>query len=147
MIINRNGWHYKLLNFTYKKNKGWALHCDGEPKTLCAYFWTFVGNLLEFLLLRLLIIFICITPFIASWSYFMNGSRGAGVVLTAYLMLGATAGIIFLTYFVQDKYRKHEYSKSLSGVGVVLEMVKATKNKVCPFLTYKLEMYTIGNKL
>jgi hypothetical protein len=118
MDINVKSWHYKM-------NK-----CLGDgtmPKTLCSYFWISLWHIfmiLTMLALGLLLITFFISPIflLLTTNEQLTGMGYASISIDTMILI-MTGGCCLL-----DK---------ISFSRVIIEYIKAVKNKVCPLITYK----------
>src|SRR6266496_4705118 len=116
MKVRKNSWHYRLFCFYKdpdgegrKYNHGELRHRQ-QPKNLCRYFW--------FLVLGTLFI-----PFAAI---------GVALVFLAMLFV---AGIAYLWDLRPVTVKKREkLERAPKEPNLVLEFVKAKKNRVCPII-------------
>lgn len=155
LIVSSKSWHYRLYRFTRSKmdsNYQWYVR-RGEghfhdPKTLCAYFWANVGNTLRFILCGVCAVILAVggIGFLPAllWSAFHNHSISAQTALTILLLLAVLMAVIFVLVTVKEALTAYIERKSyesaqegLSGVGVVVQITKAAKSKVCPLIEYK----------
>ena len=141
MIINKRSWHYRWM----KKVQALTDPCDTfeDPKSLCSYFWTFVGLSFKGLLLASVFIsasaFVVLIVPILLWSWLHNHSFIAGFVLE---LITLVATIVLWIKFVPKCYGKvtgkaSNDAKGTSFTGVVLGTVLAAKNKMCPLIKYE----------
>jgi len=116
MKVKRSSWHYKISNF------GGFENCNDN---LCVYFWRTVFKIVVGVLLAVLV----------------------GTVLYAYLtspfILSITILILFLVSCVALPVLAICYLRKKLGKppempygNIVVEYVKAKKNKICPFIEY-----------
>jgi uncharacterized membrane protein YhaH (DUF805 family) len=137
MIINRKSWHYRWIQVLEKFTDNYK----SDPITLCQYFWHFIGLNFISLIWGLIIVIgvtfmLTIIP-ILLWSHFKNGSHSAGTILS---VIGIVIGVLVCgggLVLVMDRLHNEGVPKSLSFLNVVVEMIKATKNKVCPLIRYE----------
>lgn len=126
MIINKSSWHYRFL----QKMGVWDM-----PTTLCSYFWTLVAQIFLASLFGSLASLFTIGYPILAWSAFHNHSHqalnGFIIIVMAPTILGITFGVLYL----HEKFEQRVNKKTEPNI--LIEMIKATKNKVCPLITYK----------
>lgn len=141
MIINRNSWHYRWIQFVECHFTIYAK----DPSTLCSYFWRFVGRTMLFIFAALIkAFFVSLIPVIL-WAYFHNHSTSAGRLLLILTLSVSWMGIL-IGYDKYKRYRRNRPYKAISPVEpqplssmirVVIEYSKAVKNKVCPLIKYE----------
>lgn len=133
MIINKDSWHYKLVKNMSNK---------AMPTTLCSYFWTVVGAILEVLsLVALSLLAIgCIISVILVATLGIYVVTGAEIiwVLGCQLILIKGALIIYreTPYYIREMY-KREHQVKARKPSLLMEYLRAKKEKVCPYITYK----------
>jgi hypothetical protein len=133
MNISKKSWHYRwvqvLERFTITDHR--------DARTLCHYFWRFVGlNILAFFLAVMILFFAFLIPALL-WSAFHNHSRTAEGTLE---ILSAGIGFIFILFVLSrlvDKIKDSADDKPMSMLAVVLQMTRVVKEKVCPFIKYQ----------
>lgn len=129
MIINKNSWHYKWM----KKLKSFCSEYGDDPKSLCAYFWTFIRLnfyvLFLFSVTSVLILWIPVTAWYAFVNHSVNAKPPFYCMIALILFVFTAAGICAICEYI---------NKSNNGfTKICLEMIKASKNKVCPLIRYK----------
>lgn len=134
MVIKTSSLHYKVFDFlkTYSGHK----YNKDYPRTLCSYFWSFVGYAIQSLFFTAVFItFVSIVP-VLLWSRFHNHSHDAGLALTLISSFVALLmGLAFLCK-LNDKIDDPN-DQSVSFLRVVKEVAKSGKNKVCPMVNYE----------
>lgn len=133
MVINKSSWHYQWIQYLEASLSNY--HYD--PKTLCQYFWRFVGLNVEALFVCTVgVAGIFIIP-VLLWSCFHNHSVSAAFVLK--FMAGFFGSILtgFLIYGLINKLYQVKRTKPTSFTAVVLGTLSAYKKKVCPFIEYR----------
>lgn len=133
MTISKKSWHYRwvqlLERFTITDHK--------DVPTLCYYFWRFIGlNILAFFLAIVISFFLLLIPALL-WSTFKNHSRTASGTLEI-----ISLGIVFIfTLFLLsrfiDRIKNHTDGKPMSMLAVILQTIRAVKERVCPFINYQ----------
>ena len=117
MKINRNSWHYKVSNLFTE----WESSSD----TLCWYFWRLVFTLLGISTI------ICIIALLI-YSYFTSPQWQANSIAVLSISLSIVLPILAIRKLRQINGKPYK----LSGEDVVVEFIKAKKNKICPLITY-----------
>lgn len=112
MIIDKNSWHYRFMNYAYKQYYGWSMGKEERPETLCAYFWALIYSFMWVVISHTFIAFLVCSPFILTYAYLINGSQTAGEVL---VLIGAVVLFIICSvgFFALLNYIKS--SPSLTG--------------------------------
>ncbi len=117
MKISTKSWHYQLNQFF-----------DFElPTTLCGYFWQTIFNILMLILfigLIGLIIFFFLSPIL---QFLTTNSNVHSCSISSLVIDGL---MIFLTI-------SGLFFKKISFGKVIIEYIKALKNKVCPLIEYE----------
>jgi len=145
LIISKTSWHFWL----YSKACDFFSKCRYDPKTLCAYFWSWVFTVSCY---AFMLAFICALLGVLTlgiplllWSWLHNGSSGAKEVLEVIaamtvgvaLIGGIAVGATELGVFIETHTPPPGEEKTLTGLGVVWGYIVATKRKVCPFIEYR----------
>jgi len=111
------------------------------PKSLCQYFWTFVGYSIRALLLLSVFIGVVLFLPVSLYSWLHNGSSTAKalfLIVTGVISFAAMIVLICKTVeIVQDKMAVSDVTRATSMTGIVFGMLRAAKNKVCPFIEYR----------
>ena len=136
MVISTRSWHYRWKVVLERYLDAPRKDCQ----TLCGYFWRFVGVNLRALTKAMFTLGAVLALPMLLWSAFHNHSVAAKCLLIA---LAIFFVILFLIFAIESlatelRYRKRasKMEKSLGFGGVVVGMISATKNKVCPLITY-----------
>ena len=150
MTINKKSWHYRL----YRYLKDELTHIDTpDPKTLCSYFWGLVGySVYTSITLSMgCIMLVSILGLLGFGMY----KAAAGLASTAAgaihgnpnEMTAMFAGLGVFAFFVGivgaikscRKLKAYAEANPSAFISVVVNMVLATKNKVCPLVEFKDE--------
>jgi hypothetical protein len=121
MRVNRESWHYK-----------WKKLIIGEYNmygNLCAYFWGCVLSIALPAIFTFLIIIVAILFIVAMFTdpLFFNV-----LIITIFGI-----GCIILPFIAIYWYRKKTIKQYLvPGEEIVIEFIKAKKNKICPLIDY-----------
>ena len=117
MKIKRSSLHYKICHI--------GSDYENNNDNLCSYFWVVVGKIALFgsagLLLCVLAYYYFTDPFVLSTS-----------ILILSILLGVALPILAI------KYTRHIYGNPIEcpGESLVVEFIKAQKDKVCPLIEY-----------
>ena len=117
MKIKRNSWHYKISNLLVDFEK----HND----TLCLYFWRLIGTIV-------LIIFGTGLISTMIYSYFTSAFFASTSIMLVFIISCFILPAIAI-YFLRVKLGK---SPEITGETIVIEFIKAKKNKICPLIKY-----------
>jgi hypothetical protein len=135
MNISQNSWHFKFMRY-------WGGQYSFEyPRTLCAYFWTFVGSVIKAIFCTLAAAFAALLLPLLFWSWLANGSTQASAALS--VIFGGTGLLFGVGYLcfglskLQKYFRKIHRDENAGLLRIIVGMVVATKQKVCPFIEYK----------
>ncbi len=117
MKVKRTSWHYKICHI--------GSDYENNNDNLCSYFWVVVGKIALFgsagLLLCVLAYYYFTDPFVLSTS-----------ILILSILLGVALPIVVIHYIRQVCGKSIE----CPGESIVIEFVKAQKDKVCPLIEY-----------
>lgn len=135
MEISKSSWHYRLINSTI-----------GKPSnSLCLYFWSLIISLL----MRILVAFIFVTwvlMMLITISPILIGYNDEYLFLYILGILPWVVTLLILGDYLHEKFpqvrEKHFLKKNRreqleKEPHIVVEYVKAIKNKVCPILDFK----------
>lgn len=159
MKVNKNSWHYKAVT-------GDTLGVSGisywkVSRSLCMYFWQVLGMLIYkagILLIGLPIILsiFVVIPLTSLVGWVVTGNVVRGDTGLIILFAEVCAILIFLIVFggsvAYNKYEDFQYKKMLKEddnpvekePNLVVEFIKAKKEKLCPMLEF-VEENTDGN--
>lgn len=135
MVINKNSWHYRLYDRIDP-----ALEYN-QPKSLCGYFWSFVGHCILALLVLLVGSLAVAGLPISLYSWLHNGSTSAFHFAMVYAGIAAVIGLIFCFFLVKEiigewlSENPPEGQESFMRIAFIA--LRSWKNKVCPLLTYE----------
>lgn len=125
MTINTKSWHYRFLS---------QMKTYPMPTSLCSYFWTLIGKMIVAAAVVWLGALLTIGYPVLAWAAFHNHSDIAFGMLGAIITIPLFTGLVFLYDYIRRKSQKLGQSRNL-----VVQMIRATKNKVCPLITYEGE--------
>lgn len=147
MKLSKNSWHYKL-------NKHVSNNYYIPPKSLCLYFWQTVGKMLALVValggvcligLGFLSIILFLQTGITGWVIWPEIIFELGAVLTAVILfLSMMGGVIATTeghmkvfpeWMKITRFKKHEQVEKKPSL--VVEYIKAKKEKVCPYIEWE----------
>jgi len=140
LIINKQSWHFRL----YSAARDFINTDSPLPGSLCGYFWSWNIHVAIYLFMvtlmaALLALIIGFTP-VCLWSWLVNHSASArDVILIIWGAIGFLVLCGFIYFWAGRLKNKVQQSQGLSGLGVVGAFIKATKEKVCPFIEYREE--------
>lgn len=154
MNINKNSWHFKLLDH-FDHNVVWHLQ-RGDNVSLCNYFWNVIGALLKVLAVIgggtfvTVMAGIVLYAFFGSLMYLLLPLTGplfdyklyeAGVTTLLFMLctavVGGIIGAVRGDMKVVPNYLKPNKTKENKPPSLFLSWLKAKKDKVCPLV--KLE--------
>jgi hypothetical protein len=128
MEISQDSWHHRLNRFF-----------NGYPDgmSLCYYFWRTVLCVISSIAgigVFIFLLYFAVTPFL--YAFFgvdiatNTNARVAGFVITEIVI--AIIGVITFADYMED--RKHRKATEPKEPNILVEYVKATKNKFCPII-------------
>lgn len=133
MLIDKESWHYRFMRF-------WGGYDFSPPRSLCAYFWTFVFTVLKAIGAMSVVTFLVTAIPLLFWSWLANGShvaRDVLIVIAAVIGLIATIVAAVLGYaYAKDKVNETMEERPASGVAIGFGTLIAIKRKVCPLISY-----------
>lgn len=135
MVINKNSWHYKLVEF------GANSRFDISDN-LCTYFWQLVrGFLLSIVALAFVCLLICAicfmlaAPFI-SLIMFEAVFVSIGWIISGYIIKFAFHDTISENHYLMiDVFAKLKPKERKPSI--ITEYLKAKKQKICPTITFE----------
>jgi len=143
LVVNRKSWHYRVL----RTAKDFFNMHSNDPKTLCAYFWSWAWFVPWFFVFAAGIAatlagLIALIPGLF-WSWLHNGSHTAAQVLA---LLGGISIFVILVALIRAAFKLaaekvgrsvHKPPTNLSAADVVVRGMVATKRKFCPYIDYR----------
>lgn len=164
MIIDKNSWHYKLV-YKFRKYGPGPGHPEDlvrtMPRSLCMYGWYLLGAIATLVFagmgvagMPIAIWFKWFAPFSGDVTVFDYYGLGWGVLLTFLGMLGSLVWVLlfivvicifsmFVVYAFQELknmiFKRDDSPPKVvsSEPSVILEWLRAMKNKVCPIIEYR----------
>ncbi len=115
MKINKDSWHCRFVT---------SFNHSETPKTLCSYFWTFVfaiGTCMALSLIAIVIVGFFTSPI---WELFFPNVSDQAYTFPALCIEGGIGAVCLISYLKNKS----------SIVRVMVEYIKAVKNKVCPLI-------------
>ena len=135
MRINKNSWHYRLIQFADKI----------PSKNLCMYFWQVIGCSFMFLIMSIVIAAaLTLIPLSMFGPIFMALSSAIevfGIILwmiTGFISLGFAKDWVLTNpkhWLSRNIWKRKEHVKDKEP-NIVFEYIKAKKRKVCPPLEF-----------
>jgi len=137
MVINKNSWHYKLVEFGVNSKYDIS-------NNLCVYFWQSVrGFLLSIVALALVCLLVCAICFMLAAPFMPLMVVEALFALIAWIILGFVIRSLFLETISKDHclmidvFAKLKSKEKEGKPNIVKEYLKAKKQKICPTLTFE----------
>lgn len=143
MKVSRNSWHFR-----FNKEVGEAFGMGAYPgKTLCSYFWGTIWNMVVMCFVAVLVWVFLVLMGIPVFAAFGINNLSIFLTATLYPIAGMGlvacvccigAGIIWLSDYLQDKRWQRQEAREQAGIvkrpNLVVEYIKAKKQKVCPII-------------
>lgn len=118
MKIKRSSWHYKISNFG---KRSWDIGSDN----LCLYFWRMVFKVVVAVILFCFVSLFCYT----FWTEF-----DFRFIWLCFFYAGFVAFVSWLAiHLLRERLGK---SPEIPGGNIIVEYLKAKKEKVCPLIEY-----------
>jgi Na+-transporting methylmalonyl-CoA/oxaloacetate decarboxylase gamma subunit len=134
MNISKQSWHYGVVSNKFCFMDGWW-----ASNSLCLYFWQVVMRISFGFLLCLL----AVSPLVLIMQIALGSSPTLlGVLGLIIGLLYIFVLLIFIVLCIGEVYRKvrrtfpHKEPKKPSEPNILIEYIKAKKDKVCPMITY-----------
>lgn len=130
MKVNTSSWHYRTLKWlgtAYGNSFQWD-----PPTSLCSYFWSFPLHALRVTLCSSIIALAASYFPICVYSWLHNGSAGAKGIVLGTLVVAGFIALMCGFFLAKDRIEQRDDGTAR----LVLEFVKAKKNRVCPLITY-----------
>lgn len=150
MIISKNSWHYKLLTDKMFGFFNPVFYDMDISRSLCIYFW----QVILVIALRILLAIIVISPLHVLLAFGLDGHvvTGSGIldifffinfltglIVSGLLGLSIVLGSLKLIYWKIEEYlpEKKKQEKKPKQPNILVEYIKAKKEKVCPMIEFK----------
>lgn len=117
MKISKKSWLYKIRNF----GNGWPVYNDN----LCSLFWACVSRFVMILTLAAIIVLLV-------YSYFTSPFWISTSILLLFVFASTVLPLLAIDFIRKRLGHPVKWSKE----SLILEYLKAKKNKVCPMIEY-----------
>lgn len=131
MEINEKSWHFRLVQFTTYHS---ARNIREYGGTLCEYFWLVVYAIFSNTCKAVAVFFLAWLFIYQPVSYIWAPDDSKLLLVFMWAFFFVLAGIVFAIFFIRDKLRNRNRVHKVKQPNIVVEYIRAKKQKFCPVI-------------
>lgn len=131
MEINEKSWHFRLVKFTTYQS---ARNISDYGGTLCKYFWLVVYAIVVNIFKAAGVMFLVWLFIYNPVSYIWAPDDSKLLLIFMWVSLFVLVGIVFAIFFIRDKLRNRNRVHKVKQPNIVIEYLRAKKQKFCPVI-------------
>lgn len=131
MEINEKSWHFRLVRFTTYQS---ARNISDYGGTLCKYFWLVVYAIVVNIFKAAGVMFLVWLFIYNPVSYIWAPDDSKLLLIFMWVSLFVLVGIVFAIFFIRDKLRNRNRVHKVKQPNIVIEYLRAKKQKFCPVI-------------
>lgn len=131
MEINEKSWHFRLVKFTTYQS---ARNIRDYGGTLCEYFWLVVFAIFANIFKAAGVLFLTWLFIYNPVSYIWAPDDSKLLLIFMWVSFFVLVGIVFAVFFIRDKLRNRNRVHKVKQPNIVIEYLRAKKQKFCPVI-------------
>lgn len=131
MEINEKSWHFRLVRFTTYQS---ARNISDYGGTLCKYFWLVVYAIVVNIFKAAVVLFLVWLFIYNPVSYIWAPDDSKLFLIFMWASFFVLVGIVFAVFFIRDKLRNRNRVHKVKQPNIVIEYLRAKKQKFCPVI-------------